>query len=160
MVIGATSWWQANLVSTLPVGSALPDGSRITCKAGGTAWIVAPSTTQVSSNWGNVTCCGCISNPGGILCSITTTNWVTLHNCLITRGFNPSDWFVPNISQLQTAGYACRFFWDSVSIATGYWSSTEDTATNGCAVSFPNGNTFSFVKATSCTVRAFRCVTY
>ena len=159
MVIGATSWWQANLVSTLPVGSALPDGSRITCKAGGTAWIVAPSTTQVSSNWGNVTCCGCISNPGGILCSITTTNWVTLHNCLITRGFNPSDWFVPNLSQLQTAGYACRFFWDSVCCAI-YWSSTEDTATGGCTVLFGSGTTGTRNKANSYCVRPFRCVTY
>ena len=47
LLIGPTPWWQANLVSASPVGTTLPDGSRIICKAGGTAWIVAPNTTQV-----------------------------------------------------------------------------------------------------------------
>jgi hypothetical protein len=42
ILIGPTPWWQQNVIAVSPVGTTLPDGSRIICKAGGTAWIVAP----------------------------------------------------------------------------------------------------------------------
>jgi hypothetical protein len=50
LLIGPTPWWQANIVSACPVGTALPDGSRIICKAGGTAWIVAPAINSSRTN--------------------------------------------------------------------------------------------------------------
>ena len=152
LLIGPTPWWQANIVSVCPVGTTLPDGSRIICKAGGTAWIVAPNTTQVSQTWNGTTtllvgdkCCVC--------------DWSTLCACLITRGFNPSDWFVPSFAQLQNPGYVCRTQWDSF-CATCYWSSTEINATNACRVNFINGTTNTITKPSVNCVRAFRCVTY
>ena len=152
LLIGPTPWWQANIVSVCPVGTTLPDGSRIICKAGGTAWIVAPNTTQVSQTWNGTTtllvgdkCCVCY--------------WSTLCACLITRGFNPSDWFVPSFAQLQNPGYVCRTQWDSF-CATCYWSSTEINATNACRVNFINGTTNTITKPSVNCVRAFLCVTY
>ena len=152
LLIGPTPWWQANIVSVCPVGTTLPDGSRIICKAGGTAWIVAPNTTQVGQTWNGTTtllvgnkCCVC--------------DWSTLCACLITRGFNPSDWFVPSFAQLQNPGYVCRTQWDSF-CATCYWSSTEINATNACRVNFINGTTNTITKPSVNCVRAFRCVTY
>jgi hypothetical protein len=154
LLIGPTPWWQANIVSACPVGTALPDGSRIICKAGGTAWIVAPNTTQVGQTWNGTTtelvgnkCCVC--------------DWSTLCSCLISRGFNPSDWFVPSSAQLQNPGYVCRTQWDSFSAAF-YWSSTETNATFACDVYFlPGcGNTGACNKVCVFCVRAFRCVTY
>ena len=152
LLIGPTPWWQANLVSASPVGTTLPDGSRIICKAGGTAWIVAPNTTQVGQTWnGTATllvgnkCCVC--------------DWSTLCSRLISRGFNPSDWFVPSPARLYNPGYVCRTQWDSFS-ATLYWSSTEFNAADAFVVDFTLGSTFSTSKAVACCVRAFRCVTY
>jgi hypothetical protein len=152
LLIGPTPWWQANLVSASPVGTTLPDGSRIICKAGGTAWIVAPNTTQVGQTWNGTTtllvgnkCCVC--------------DWSTLCSCLISRGFNPSDWFVPSSAQLQNPGYVCRTQWDSFS-ATTYWSSTEVTDTGAYNVNFSNGIAIGDSKTGTCCVRAFRCVTY
>ena len=152
LLIGPTPWWQANLVSASPVGTTLPDGSRIICKAGGTAWIVAPNTTQVGQTWNGTTtllvgnkCCVC--------------DWSTLCACLITRGFNPSDWFVPSSAQLQNPGYVCRTQWDSFSV-TKMWSSTEFNDTKARVVYFGSGSAGCPIKSTTCCVRAFRCVTY
>ena len=152
LLIGPTPWWQANLVSASPVGTTLPDGSRIICKAGGTAWIVAPNTTQVGQTWNGTTtllvgnkCCVC--------------DWSTLCSCLISRGFNPSDWFVPSSAQLQNPGYVCRTQWDSFSV-TKMWSSTEFNDTKARVVYFGSGSAGCPIKSTTCCVRAFRCVTY
>jgi hypothetical protein len=154
MIIGPTSWWQSNLVRACTVGTTLPDGSRIICKAGGTAWIVAPASTQVSMAWAggqyNSTLVGdkcCISE------------WSTLQNALIAGGFNPTDWFVPNITQLSNPGYNCKTQWDSCA-SNCYWSSTEVNSTNACCLNFINGNPSCGAKSPSVCVRAFRCVTY
>ena len=153
LLIGPTPWWQSLVVSTAPVGSTLPDGSRLICKAGGTAWIVAPANTQVSQTWNGTTtllvgnkCCVC--------------DWSTLCSCLISRGFNPSDWFVPCYQLLQNPGYVCRTQWDSFSGAC-YWSSTEVISAAACNVWFNNGcANCGGCKFFNFCVRAFRCVTY
>jgi len=159
ITIGPADWWVAtpetlvSLIRSCPVGTILPDRTAIICKAGGTAWIVAPSSTQVSSTWNGTTtllvgnkCCVC--------------DWSTLSSCLISRGFNPGDWFVPSIAQLQNPGYVCRTQLDTFSTAL-YWSSTEFNATFACGVCFYGGfATTSRSKAPTCCVRAFRCVTY
>lgn len=152
LIIGPTPWWQSNLVAACPTGTTLLDGSRIICKAGGTAWIVAPNCTQVSATWNGTTtllvgnkCCIC--------------DWATLNTALLNNGFNPCDWFVPNISQLVNPGYCCRSQWDTCSSAY-YWSSTETSATLACLVYFLNGCTGGGSKTSAACVRAFRCVTY
>jgi len=151
-IIGPTPWWQANLVSACPEGTFLPDGSTIICKSGGTAWIVAPSSTQVSSSWNGTT-----DTLVGDKCCVSS--WATLCSQLISCGFNPDDWFVPSLSQLQNPGYVCRTNWDSFS-ATCYWSSTECNPTCAYDVCYTSGSTGFVNKTCSCCVRAFRCVTY
>jgi len=158
ITIGPVDWWLASpqgysgLIAGCPVGTSLPDGSKIICKAGGTAWIVAPATTQVSQTWNGTTtllvgdkCCVC--------------DWSTLCSAMVSCGFNPGDWFVPSSAQLQNPGFLCRTQWDSFS-ATCYWSSTEFNATSAFHVGFLTGSAATGVKAGNCCVRAFRCVTY
>jgi hypothetical protein len=151
LLVGPTPWWQSNLVSVCPAGTFLPDGSSIICKSGGTAWIVAPSCTQVTSAWagGQYN-----STQVGNKCCIC--EWPGLETRLISCGFNPCDWFVPSHTQLQNPGYVCRTNWDSFS---GGWSSTEFNATNACCVG-NNGATNAPSKTAGYSVRAFRCVTY
>ena len=153
LIIGPTPWWQSNLVAACPAGSTLLDGSRIICKAGGTAWIVAPSCTQVSSAWAggqyNTTlvgdkCCIC--------------EWSGLQTQLINCGFNPCDWFIPSCAQLTNPGYVCKTNWDSISVGC-YWSSTELNATAAFDLCVGNGMTQCLKVGDAC-VRAFRCVTY
>ena len=154
LIIGPTPWWQANLVSACPVGTTLPDGSRIICKAGGTAWIVAPNCTQVDSQWagGQYN-----STQVGNKCCIS--EWPELQSRMISCGFNPTDWFVPSSAQLNNPGYVCRTQWDTFASAL-YWSSTEVSSTNACGQVFDNGTILSYSKTTTRCVRAFRCVTY
>ena len=161
LTIGPSAWWlktgeSVNYYAKLcPVGTTLPDGSRIVCKAGGTAWIVAPASTQVSSNWANVSIVGTGSTTGD-LPSISC--WATLCNRLIACGFNISAWFVPSYSQLLNLGGVCGTRWDSISSAP-YWSSTEACATIACGLGFAGGTCCSVKTCANC-VRAFRCVTY
>ena len=154
LIVGPTPWWQSSLIAQCPAGTTLLDGSRIICKAGGTAWIVAPSCTEVGSAWAggqyNTTvvgdkCCIC--------------EWSGLETQLISCGFNPCDWFVPSFTQLINPGYVCSTNWDS--FFSTYWSSTEDTATNAVCVLYSGAGVArsSFKGFTTC-VRAFHCVTY
>jgi hypothetical protein len=151
LLIGPTPWWQQNVIAVSPVGTTLPDGSKVICRAGGTAWIVAPSCTQVSQTYNNL-------GSGNKPC---VCDWPTLNTCLITRGFNPADWFVPSCGQLQNPGYVCRTNWDTFSV-TQYWSSDEFADATPCAfyISFDSGGSSRFVKTLTHCVRAFRCVTY
>jgi hypothetical protein len=158
LLIGPTPWWQSLIFSSVPVGTTLPDGSRLICKAGGTAWIVAPSSTEVVQVWNNSSG----SVVGNKCCA---SDWSTLCTCLISRSFNPSDWFVPSIAQLQNPGYVCRTQWDTYK-TQDYWSSTEINATDACAQRFTHGGLLTKNKSvanpgpTPMNVRAFRCVTY
>jgi hypothetical protein len=154
LIIGPTPWWQSNLVRACPVGTTLPDGSRIICKAGGTAWIVAPNCVQLGSQWagGQYN-----STQVGDKCCIC--EWPALNTRLLQCGFNPCDWFVPSSSQLNNPGYVCRTQWDTFAAAL-YWSSTEVSSTNACFQGFDNGSITSLNKVTVTCVRPFRCVTY
>ena len=152
--VGPTPWWQNNLIHRCPAGTTLLDGSRIICKAGGTAWIVAPACTQVSSSWA-----GGQYNTTAVGDKCCICEWSGLETQLINCGFNPCDWFVPSLNQLQNPGYVCRTNWDSFS-AANYWSSTEFNATNAYDVCHCNGGPGPCSKTLACCVRAFRCVTY
>jgi hypothetical protein len=108
------------------------------CKTAGTAWIVAPSCTQVSRIW--------VDRGDAITCA----NALTGHS---------GTWFIPTSAQLQNPGYTCRQYWDTFN-TTPYWSSTENNASHACAVVFSNGTTDALSKTGARDVRAFRCITY
>jgi hypothetical protein len=159
VTIGPADWWARSaegirsLAIACPAGTTLPDGSRIICKSGGgSAWIVAPVSTQVGATWNGTT-----TQSVGDKCCIC--DWATLNTALLNNGFNPGDWFVPSIAQLCNPGYTCRTQWDSFS-STYYWSSTEGSATSACLVNFANGTASGASKTNAFCVRAFRCVTY
>lgn len=153
LIIGPTPWWQANIVAACPAGTTLPDGSRIISKAGGTAYIVAPSCTQVGSQWA-----GGQYNSTAVGSKCCICEWPGLNTLLIQCGFNPCDWCVPSQGFLYI-GYLCRANWDTFSSAC-YWSSTEASSTNACLVPFFNGLQYSTPKTDTLCVRAFRSVTY
>ncbi len=160
VTVGPSAWWLRTteavngLAISCPVGTTLPDGSRIICKAGGTAWIVAPNCTQVSSQWA-----GGQYNSTSVGNRCCICEWPGLQTQLINCGFNPSDWFVPSITQLNNPGYVCRNQWDTFT-STFYWSSTELNATSACSQNFSNGSLGASFKTGTLCVRAFRCVTY
>ena len=158
ITIGPSAFWLRTkevvdyYAKICPVGTYLGDGSRIICKAGGTAWIVAPACTQVGQTWNNDT-----TQTVGNKCCVC--DWPTLCACMVSRGFNPCDWFVPSSAQLNNPGYVCRTQWDTFASAI-YWSSTEVSSTNACSQNFSLGSISSCTKTFTICVRAFRCVTY
>ena len=158
ITIGPVDWWLASpqsfsgLITSCPAGTQLLDGSRIICKAGGTAWIIAPNCTQVSQTWNNTT-----TTQVGNKCCVC--DWPTLCTRMISCGFNPADWFVPSCAQLLNPGYTCRTQWDTYD-ATCYWASTESSATNAHSICFISTNNQIKNKAATYCVRAMRCVTY
>ena len=154
LLVGPTPWWQSNLVSACPAGTFLPDGSSIICKSGGTAWIVAPSCTQVSSAWA-----GGQYNSTAVGDKCCICEWSGLETQLISCGFNPCDWFVPCYQLLSNPGFVCRTNWDSFSTAY-YWSSTEFNPTAAYIVNYANSCELILNKTSTGCVRAFRCVTY
>lgn len=158
ITIGPVDWWLEtpetidSMAISCPVGTILPDGSAIICKAGGTAWIVAPVTTEVGATWNGTTtqlvgnkCCVC--------------DWSSLCSAMVSAGFNPSDWFVPSLSQLQNPGWICCIKWDNAS-AFVYWSSTETNSTCAEPINYVGGGSYDKFKTNTYCVRAFRCVTY
>ena len=137
------------------VGATLVDGSRLICKAGGTAWFVAPNSTQLSGQWAN----GQYNSTSvGNKCCVS--EWGTLNSLLSANVccYVATEWFVPSAAQLQNPGYICRTNWGSP--GQGFWSSTESSATNAFDVDFNGNNVTSPSKAGSACVRAFKCVTY
>lgn len=125
-------------------GGTAQQGGYLICKSGGTKWIVAPNTTEVSRTFGS------------------RNDAVTTANSNAACG----DWFVPSIGQLQNPGYICRTNWDSYS-STIYWSNTTGNhfqlGGTACFVNFNNGGSgidYLYDGTPPYCVRAFRCVTY
>lgn len=158
IVVGPSDWWLAtsdainSLAAACPEGTTLPDGSRIICRAGGFAWIIAPSCTEVAQSWNNSTttlvgnkCCVC--------------DWPTLCARLIACGFNPNDWCVPSVTDLNNPGYFCRTKWDCFQ-SNRYWTSIENTATTANDIQFSNGGGGAVAKTSGSFVRAMRRITY
>ena len=158
---GPADWWVATpqsfsgLITSCPAGTILPDGSALICKAGGTAWIVAPFCTEVISTWSSS-----VNSVVGERCCVC--DWSTLCSRLISCGFNPTDWFVPSKTQLQNPGSVCRSRWDFCR-GSGYcyWSSTELNGLQACTVRLNDAYAGRQTKSTTGPyVRAMRCVTY
>ena len=141
-VIFGPTQWQYLICNPPPPGPGEAyGGGYLICKDGYKAWVVAPSSTEVSRSW------------------YCRNDAVTTANANAACG----DWFVPTCGQLQTPGYTCRTYWDSYSSGhLFYWSSTESTSSTAWLVCFDNdnGNTYCYPKTLSYCVRAFRCVTY
>lgn len=159
IVVGPSDWWLAtpdainSLVIACPESTILPDGSGIIYKQGGTAFIVAPSSTEVGQTWNNSTGTLVGNKPSAL-------DWPTLCTRLISCGFNPADWCVLSNSELFTYGYNCRTKWPGSFSSAYYWSSTEVNAGGACHVLFSNGSQGTGSKTCSFCVRAFRRVTY
>ena len=143
-VVGFTDFWIYGdgrglkyFAESCSLGTCIPQlgGSRIICKNGGIAWLVAPISTEVSRSW--------YCREDAVTRAIAVTSLTT-------------GWFVPTTGQLQNPGYLCRSFWDS----TSFWSSTENDSTSASFVCGANGNAFGLDKPNTLFVRAFRCITY
>ena len=77
-------------------------------------------------------------------------------DALEQASFNKSQWFIPNVEQLQLAYKNCREHFS----VTHYWSSTEVSSTNSCYVNFFNGGRGPSSKTLTNCVRAFSLVSY
>jgi hypothetical protein len=96
--------------------------------------IAAPEETQVLCEW--------------------TPEFKPVFDKLKEHGFNPSDWFIPSVEQLQMAyKIVKRHFIDC-----WYWSSAEASSIDACLVYFINGGQCSGSKTVPSWVRAFRFV--
>jgi hypothetical protein len=159
VIVGPSTWWVKSKEAAdyyariCPLGTILGDGSAVYCRAGGLAWIVAPNSTQISDQWASG---GYNSTLIGTLCCIC--EWPNVCSRLISCGFNPCDWFIPDQATLFN-GYNCRSYWDTFSPASLYWSSSEGAATLACFVSFVNGVQNQTSKSNTCLVRSVRCIT-
>jgi hypothetical protein len=126
---------------SLDLGDSFGGGFLI-CQSGGTRWVVAPSSAEVSRVWNTRT--------------DANTRSQVVSGC--------TGWFVPSISQLQNPGYVCRTYWDSYANSPSdeeYWSNTETNPLCAQALSLRTGNLFTgFIKAYAHCVRSFRCVSY
>lgn len=118
-------------------------GGYLTCLSGGVQYIVAPNAAERSLSWTSR------ASANSTAQSIT--------GC--------TDWFIPTGGELSSAGYSCRQYWDSYSVAR-YWSNTQayPPGPQSRAVWVPfagytGGETLPNLGQTNC-VRSFRCVTY
>jgi len=128
--------YKAVTIETAGVGDTLEDGSIVLQKNNGLALLVAPASTEVKEEW--------------------TKEFPGVFQKLKEEGFNPSQWFVPTKEQLQLAYRNIPNEFSSII----YWSSTEYTSYDACAMNFNSGNAYSLNKTFTLCVRAFRCVTY
>lgn len=98
----------------------------------GSLLVAAPRTTEVECIW--------------------TPEFKPVFDRLKEKGFNPSDWFIPSIEQLQLAYRNAKkdfsYFW--------YWSSFETNDMNAYKVSMNTGYHYGVYKDAVCVARAFR----
>ena len=125
------------LADSIP-GDMLEDGCVVVHKFSDVrmALIAAPSNTERYCEW--------------------SKEFSDVFDCLAGQGFNKSQWFIPNVKQLQLAYMNCQEHF----AATLYWSSTEASSTNSCGVRFNYGDQFTFSKTNTVCVRAFSLVDY
>ena len=164
VTVGPTSWWLRSKEAAdyyariCPVGTILGDGSAVWCKTLGQAWIVAPNSTQISDQWAsgryNSTCVSL--TPSIEICRIC--EWPNVCSRLISCGFNPCDWFIPNLTILFNSNF-CRAFWDT-SLSEQYWSSSECNVSAACFICFaaPVQTFFAHDKSCAWYVRSVRCI--
>jgi hypothetical protein len=96
--------------------------------------IAAPQETEIRCEW--------------------TPEFQPVFDNLKEHGFNPSDWFIPSVGQLELAYKNAKQQFSSVS----YWSSAEARSTTACRVNFYNGSQYTSSKTHTFFVRAFRFI--
>ena len=161
-----------------PVGTGLPDGSSLICKAGGLAWFVAPKASEII--------CTRIGDQG---CPATCAcGFVAARSCVLALT-GVTGWFIPSYAQLINPGYCCRANWTTtllgitstadystctvcdpglgISGASAYASDTcipRFQSTVYCTIDFVNNGCPSVLEVADTTsrvfIRTFRCVTY
>ena len=137
VVFGPTRWQRllCNPLAFAELGGAAAGGYIICCN-GGTAWVIAPASTEVSRNW------------------FDREDAITTAEAQAACG----DWFIPNCIQAQNPGSTCVSYWDQVS-NTWYWTSSGFTPFN-LGFNPPTGSLRFHPSTYVNCVRAFRCVTY
>lgn len=100
------------------------------------ALIAAPKSTMVSSPWSN--------------------DFNVVFEKLEQHGFNRSQWFIPNVRQLELAYNNCQEDFG----AQVYWSSIEASSDSSYDVDFSDGMIGVIRKTNSSIVRAFSLVSY
>ena len=128
--------------SFTPSAPALGDpfeGGFLICASGGTRWIVAPSSSEVTRDWYGR--------------ADANTRAQQVSGC--------SGWFVPSCGQLQNPGATCRTYWDSYS-GGPYMSNTQERTHDIYYVHVSSGYTTINNKTSNggTRVRAFRTVSY
>ena len=134
-VVGGALTYSFTPVS--PVLGSAYEGGYLLCASGGTRWVVAPSSSEVTRNWHSR--------------ADANTRAQQVSGC--------TGWFVPTSGQLQNPGYTCRTYWDSYS-TSDYWSDTARNANYAFQVGIDNGSAGIDPKGSNMCVRAFRTVTY
>lgn len=124
-------------IANCPLGSNA-EGGYLICKSSGTAWIVAPSSSEVTRTWYSR--------------NDANTRAQQVSGC--------SGWFVPSCTQLYSPGYTCRTYWNSYS-ADCYWSDSQGFSFTARLLDFSSGSWLAHrPKHFPHRIRAFRCVTY
>jgi len=139
IVLGQTTWHIPIATGEASLGSVVINSGNLICKAGGVAWIVAPSSSEVGRAW------------------TSRNDAVTMASACTTA----TTWFVPTCAQLVNPGFCCRVYWDSYAL-TFYWSSTQQGNYGSQAICFgcPSPCLSCQNNPTVSCIRAFRCVTF
>lgn len=126
------------LIQESKVGDVLKDKSIVVHKfvelENSSFLLAAPASTAVTSTWSN--------------------QFSEVFEFLEYNGFNPSEWFIPNVKQLQLAYKNVKSHFAS----DWYWSSDEHNSKIANGVLFSNGDLSNAFKSTRLNVRAFRFV--
>ena len=117
-------------------GNNNSNGGNLICQSGGTRYIVAPSSAEIS-------CCWYSRNYAANYAGQET-------GC--------SGWFVPSLSQHQNPGYCCRQYWENFGHNQSYWVNNNASTHN--AVCAYNNSSVDNVKTRRAKIRAFRNVSY
>lgn len=118
------------------VGDVLEDGSIVFKKENGMALLFAPASTEVVCPW--------------------SKEFSEVFEALKDNGFNPSQWFVPTLEQLQLAYKVVPEHFNK----KWYWSSAESGAAGAYVLYFSDGSRIINCKDNSCNVRAVRCIVF
>jgi hypothetical protein len=127
---------KAPTIQEAVVGDTLEDGSIVLKKENGLALLVAPKSTEVWCQW--------------------TKQFSEVFDKLNSKGFIPSQWFIPTAEQLLLA-YAVL---PSEFNKKLYWSSSEYTADMGGVCNFVTGVLGNVICCNTLWVRSFRCISY
>jgi hypothetical protein len=100
------------------------------------ALIAAPQSTERSCRWDK--------------------EFKEVFDSLVQEGFNPSQWFIPNVEQLKLAIKNCKQRF----AGTGYWCSSFANSNGSCGVGRFIGGQVGGSKEIKGCVRAFSLVSY